>query len=62
VMTTLAAIEAQVTDMLARCEDVPAAKPAAPAAPPAERGLLNGPKLDSDAGHASQRDIDMMFG
>lgn len=62
VMTTLATIETQVADMLARCDDIPATKPAARAAPPAERGLLNGPKLDHDAGHASQRDIDMMFG
>ena len=62
VMTTLATIETQVADMLSRCDDIPAAKPAARAALPAERGLLNGPKLDHDAGHASQRDIDMMFG
>jgi chemotaxis protein CheZ len=61
-MTTLATIEKQVTDMLSRCDDIPAAKPAARTAPPAECGLLNGPKLDHDAGHASQRDIDMMFG
>jgi chemotaxis protein CheZ len=62
VMTTLATIETQVAEMLARCDDIPAAKPAARAGLPAERGLLNGPKLDHDAGHASQRDIDMMFG
>ena len=62
VMTTLAAIETQVADMLSRCDDIPAAKPAARTAPPAECGLLNGPKLDCDAGHASQHDIDMMFG
>jgi chemotaxis protein CheZ len=62
VMTTLATIETQVTDMLSRCDDIPAAKPAARTALPAECGLLNGPKLDHDAGHASQRDIDMMFG
>ena len=62
VMKTLAALEAQVTDMLARCDDIPAARPVARAALPPERGLLNGPRLDNDAGHASQRDIDMMFG
>jgi chemotaxis protein CheZ len=26
-----------------------------------DRALLNGPKLDGDAGHASQSDIDAMF-
>jgi hypothetical protein len=26
------------------------------------RSLINGPKLDGDAGHASQHDIDAMFG
>ena len=31
-----------------------------PAAAPA-RELINGPKLDGDAGHASQHDIDTMF-
>jgi chemotaxis protein CheZ len=30
--------------------------------PATSRGLLNGPKLDGDSGHASQRDIDEMFG
>lgn len=62
VMTTLAAIDTQVTDMLARCDGNPAARSAARPRQPAERGLLNGPKLDHDAGHATQRDIDMMFG
>jgi chemotaxis protein CheZ len=61
VMVTLAAIEDQVSDMLARCHGIPAAKAQARATVPAERDLLNGPKLDGDAGHASQRDIDQMF-
>jgi hypothetical protein len=26
------------------------------------RALINGPKLDGDSGHASQHDIDKMFG
>ncbi|MCX7297714.1 MAG: hypothetical protein WCG00_05590 [Hyphomicrobiales bacterium] len=60
-MTTLAAVERQVADMLARCDGNPAARAGAPSASH-ERGLLNGPKLGRDAGHASQRDIDKMFG
>jgi chemotaxis protein CheZ len=36
--------------------------PLAMAKPASERGLLNGPKLDGDTGHASQHDIDKMFG
>lgn len=62
VMATLNTIEEQVADILARCNGIPLAKPQSRPAPPAERGLLNGPKLDGDAGHASQRDIDKMFG
>lgn len=58
VMATLSAIEQQVTAALARCE----ATVAAPVAFAPADGLLNGPKLDGDSGHASQRDIDKMFG
>jgi chemotaxis protein CheZ len=58
VMTMLGTIEDQVNAMLARAGRAevvpyPAAKP--------DTDLLNGPKLDGDAGHASQRDIDKMF-
>jgi chemotaxis protein CheZ len=59
VIATLAAIEEQVTAALAR-HDATAAALAAPV--PAARGFLNGPKLDGDNGHASQHDIDKMFG
>ena len=62
VMKTLESIEQQVAAMLARCDGITDTKPAAHRSSPAERGLLNGPKLDRDAGHASQRDIDKMFG
>lgn len=61
-MTTLTAIEEQVSDMLARCNGIAAAKPQSRLSVPEARGLLNGPKLASDTGHASQRDIDRMFG
>lgn len=62
VMATLTAIEEQVADMLERCNGIAAAAPQQRAALPADRGLLNGPKLTGDAGHASQHDIDKMFG
>jgi chemotaxis protein CheZ len=61
VMATLAAIEEQVAEIMARCDGVAPAKPTARPAASSERGLLNGPKLDNDTGHASQRDIDKMF-
>jgi len=57
-IAALQSIEEHVTHMLARWDDVAAASPAAaPSAPT----LINGPKLDGDKGHASQRDIDAMF-
>jgi chemotaxis protein CheZ len=56
------AVEEQLAAMLARCSDPGCAVEAAPARAPAKNGgLLNGPKLDGDAGHASQRDIDAIF-
>lgn len=61
VMATLTAIEEQVAGMLERCEGIPAAAPSLRPALSSDRGLLNGPKLDGDGGHASQRDIDKMF-
>jgi chemotaxis protein CheZ len=62
VIGTMTMVEDQVAAMLDRCNaisgrnDAPAEVMPAPA-----RGLLNGPKLDDDPGHASQRDIDEMF-
>lgn len=59
VIATLNLIEDRVTAMLDRHErqtiDAPAAKPLA------DCGLLNGPRLDGDSGHTSQRDIDILF-
>jgi hypothetical protein len=46
--------------VLGRCNSV-SAKDSASAKPTSGRGLLNGPKLEGDTGHASQRDIDEMF-
>jgi chemotaxis protein CheZ len=62
VIGTLNAIEEEVAAMLARCNAFAGAnvKPLTPEAP-ADRGLINGPRLDGDGGHASQSDIDAMF-
>lgn len=59
VIATLGAIEDQVTAMLARGNGHAAPMAATPAR---DDNMLNGPKLDGDAGHASQYDIDQMFG
>jgi chemotaxis protein CheZ len=56
VIETLNLIEQQLSAML-RCNGG-AAEPVARAA---ENGLINGPKLDGDAGHASQIEIDEIF-
>ncbi|MDO9411304.1 MAG: protein phosphatase CheZ [Pseudolabrys sp.] len=61
VMATLTAIEEQVASMLERCDGIPAAAPHERPALSSDRGLLNGPMLDGDGGHASQRDIDKLF-
>ncbi len=60
VIGTMTMVEDQVTAMLARSEGVSGKAPA-PEKPAPGRGLLNGPKLDGDTGHASQSDIDEMF-
>ncbi len=60
VIATLAMIEEQVTAMLTRCDSLTVPTPAANA--PRGDKLLNGPRLDGDSGHASQHDIDQMFG
>lgn len=53
-------VEDQVAAMLDRCNGL-AVKDMAISAKSSDRALLNGPKLDGDAGHASQSDIDAMF-
>lgn len=62
VIAALTAIEEQIAEMLARCNGIGAMSRTAAATPAAGGGLLNGPKLDGDPGHASQGDIDKMFG
>lgn len=59
-IATLNSVEGRLALMLARCEGASVGSPAVK--PARGNDLLNGPKLDGDAGHASQRDIDAMFG
>jgi chemotaxis protein CheZ len=60
VIGMMAMIEDQVAAMLNRCNGIAVAdKPAVDKT--GDSALLNGPKLDGDAGHASQSDIDAMF-
>jgi chemotaxis protein CheZ len=59
VIETLNLVEAQLSAMLARCNGRPAEAQVKAAA---GGGLINGPKLDGDIGHASQHDIDKIFG
>ncbi|HET7849425.1 MAG TPA: chemotaxis protein [Pseudolabrys sp.] len=62
-MATLKFIEERVTAMMEACGGDQAHRPQrAPSAPSLGRRLANGPKLDGEDGHASQQDIDLMFG
>lgn len=61
VIGTLNQIEDALTRMLARSRNRMGGKTAL-ASPAARRNLLNGPRLDGDTGHASQGEIDALFG
>ncbi|HEX3114556.1 MAG TPA: protein phosphatase CheZ [Bradyrhizobium sp.] len=64
VMTTMKFIENHITVMMDIWGGVDAIKAHAPLIADDREGdarLLNGPKLDGDAGHASQNDIDALF-
>jgi chemotaxis protein CheZ len=64
VMTTMKFIEQHINAMMEIWGGVDAIKAHAPAIIDTREGdakLLNGPKLDGDAGHASQDDIDALF-
>jgi len=61
VIGTMTMVEDQVAAMLDRCESA-SARATTPAKPSPGRELVNGPKLEGDSGHASQSDIDAMFG
>jgi hypothetical protein len=53
-------VEGQLEVILARCDGVNAVTEPLDA-PVKGNGLLNGPRLAGDAGHATQSDIDRMF-
>jgi chemotaxis protein CheZ len=64
VMTTMRFIEQHINAMMEIWGGVDAIRAHAPAIVDTREGdarLLNGPKLDGDAGHASQDDIDALF-
>jgi chemotaxis protein CheZ len=64
VMTTMRFIEQHINAMMEIWGGVDAIRAHAPAPVDTREGdarLLNGPKLDGDAGHASQDDIDALF-
>ncbi len=64
VMNTMKFIEQHINEMMNIWGGVDAIKAHAPPIVDTREGdakLLNGPKLDGDAGHASQDDIDAMF-
>jgi chemotaxis protein CheZ len=64
VVNTWKFIEGHVNQMMEIWGGIEAFKDFIPEAPPEPQGddaLLNGPKLDEDAGHASQDDIDALF-
>ncbi|HEY8336849.1 MAG TPA: protein phosphatase CheZ [Tardiphaga sp.] len=65
VMTTMKFIENHITTMMDIWGGVDAIRAHAPPIVDEREGddrLLNGPKLDGDVGHASQDDIDALFG
>ncbi|MGP0091307.1 MAG: protein phosphatase CheZ [Xanthobacteraceae bacterium] len=64
VVTTLRFIEQHIVQMIDIWGGIEALEEFKPDASPegeGDRSLLNGPKLDGDAGHASQDDIDALF-
>ena len=62
VIGTMMMVEDQLAAILDRCNTLLGESSSSALAPSASgRELLNGPKLDGDAGHASQGDIDKMF-
>ncbi len=63
-MATMKFIENHITIMMDIWGGVDAIRAHVPPMPDDREGsarLLNGPKLDGDAGHASQNDIDALF-
>lgn len=62
VIALLDTLEQQLGVILARCNGVHATTQPHMTLPPVQgNGLLNGPKISGDTGHATQNDIDRMF-
>ena len=62
VIATLVMVEEQLAAMIENCHSVAGtARPDAVAGLQPGGDLLNGPRLDGAGGHATQRDIDLMF-
>ncbi len=59
VIDMLNTVDERLAAMLARCNGH---APVTPVRNSKGGGLINGPRLDGDVGHADQRDIDAMFG
>ena|GEM_PF-1865621 len=60
---TMTMVKDQLAGVLDRCNTLLGASLSPGIAPTSpSRELLKSPKLDDDAGHASQRDIDATFG
>ena len=62
VIATLVMVEEQLSAMIENSNSVArAARPDEIAAPQPSADLLNGPRLDGAGGHATQKDIDLIF-
>jgi chemotaxis protein CheZ len=62
VIATLVMVEEQLAAMIENCHSVAGtARPDAVGGLQPSGDLLNGPRLDGAGGHATQRDIDLMF-
>jgi len=59
VISLLTTLDERLGAMLARCDGIELSPSLAPTA---DGDLINGPKLDGDSGHVSQRDVDSLFG
>ncbi len=63
VIGTMTMVEDHVAAVIDRCNAIGERNETPAQAKSAQgHGLLNGPKLDGDSGHVSQRDVDEMFG
>ncbi len=61
VLKMLTLVEDQIAAMLERCKHIRGPADAFATASAAGNGLINGPRLDGDSGHADQNAIDALF-